>query len=198
MFGLVLSLLALVLLYAARDVAVAFFNPFHAHEHCIQVLGSAFHFYANDHEGKYPYHTNGFGDALLLLVKEDQLPGPDWITAPGDDGKMFKECLEKGLDVPEEKCTRIYIQGLSESNANDNVVMVFDKYPTRGGDHFPRPWGRPSRDVVMSDASGESVLEERWPAFANEQIERLVKIGFKRTELEKLFGLQPKAAVEKQ
>jgi len=44
----------------------------------------------------------------------------------------------------------------------------------------------------MSDGSVRSVYEKRWPAFATEQTERLVKIGFKRDELERLFGVRSK------
>jgi len=179
----------LAFLFVASVLVVRCFNPFHAHEHCSKATGLAFGEYSNAHEGKYPFHTNGFGDALLLLLKEGYAT-PNLLTAPGDDGKMFKEYLEKGLDVPEEKCTRIYIQGLSDPKEGDvSVMMMFDKYPTRGGDHFRSPWGRPTRDVIMNDGSVEFVSEERWPAFAKEQIELLVKLGFKRPELEKLVGL---------
>jgi hypothetical protein len=183
-------LIVLPLLTFAGLFLIGIFNVFHAHEHCSKVASSAFSMYASDHEGRYPFHTNGFGDALLLLVKEGQLPDPRWITAPGDDGKVYKDCLQKGSNVPEEKCTRIYIQGLSETNAYDDVVMMFDKYPTPGGDHFRRPWGTPIRDVVMSDGRVQFISEERWPTFASEQIERLVKLGFQRQELEKLFNVQ--------
>lgn len=190
LLGAMASLLLLALLAFGGLFVIGRFNLFHAHEHCIKGLGLAFRMYAVDHDGRYPFHTSGFGDALLLLVKDGQLPDPGGITAPGDDGAVFNECLQKGTDVPEERCSRVYIQGLSESNAYDNVVIAFDRYPTRGGDHFRRPWGPPMRDVVLSDGSVQFLHEKRWPAFAREQIELLVKLGFKRSELEKLFEVR--------
>ena len=181
---------ALFLLFFGSLFLIGYFNLFHAHEHCSKVLGSALLMYAHDHEGQYPYHTNGFGDALLLLVKGGELPDVHWITAPGDDGTMYRRCLTNSLDVPENQCTRIYIQGLSESNAADRVALVFDKYPTPGGDHFRHPWREPTRDVVMSDHFVEWISEKRWPAFAREQIAKLVKLGFEQPELESLFAVQ--------
>lgn len=185
------SSLAFVLLFAAVGVyAIGYVNLFRAHEHCSKGLGLALRQYAADHAGQYPHHTNGFGDALLELVKSGALPDVHWITAPGDDGRMFRECLTNNLDVPEAKCTRIYVQGLSEANIGDRVAIAFDKYPTPGGDHFRRPWGRPQRDVVMSDGTVEFIYEVAWPRFAREQIEQLVKLGLSRSELEALFGMQ--------
>ena len=193
---LLTALIVLPLLAYAGLFLIGMFNLFHAHEHCSKGTGLALHLYASDHEGRYPFHTNGFGDAILLVLKENPSEDVRLFTAPGDDGRMFKGCLEKGLDVPEEKCTRIYIQGLSEENAQDDVVMMFDKYPTPGGDHFRRPWGPLIRDVIMCDGHVQFMPEERWPAFAKEQIERLVKLGFKRPELEKLFNVQSRTATE--
>lgn len=185
---LMVAVIVLPLLAYAGSFLIGMFNLFHAHEHCSKVAGSAFSGYASDHKGKYPFHTNGFGDALLLLLK-DGYTDVRFVTAPGDDGRVLKECLEKGLDVPEDKCSRVYLQGLSEDDMNGNVVMMFDKYPTPGGDHFRRPWGRPMRDAVMCGGRVEFITEERWPVFAREQIERLVNLGFKRSELERLFGV---------
>ena len=191
---LLTALIVLPLLAYAGLFLIGMFNLFHAHEHCSKGTGLALRSYASDHEGRYPFHTNGFGDAILLVLKENPSEDVRLFTAPGDDGGMLKNCLEKGLDVPEEECTRIYIQGLSETNAQDQVVMMFDKYPTRGGDHFRRPWGPLIRDVIMSDGFVRFMPEKRWPAFAREQIELLVKLGFNRPELERLFNVQSRAS----
>jgi hypothetical protein len=40
------------------------------HQHCMKIAGMTFLGYASEHGGAFPYHTNGFGDALLLLVKD--------------------------------------------------------------------------------------------------------------------------------
>jgi hypothetical protein len=187
----------ILLTVVGGSFVIGFFNLFHAHEHCSKVLGSFFRQYASIHDGKYPAHTNGFGDALLLLITDDDHSFVRHLVAPGDDGKMMRECLEKNLDVPEDKCSRIYIQGLAETNAYDSVALVFDAYPTPGGDHFRCPWGKPARDVVMADGSVQFIRETRWPAFAQEQIERLVQLGLKRDELEKLFGVRSKESFPK-
>jgi hypothetical protein len=195
--GVTTALVFLLLACIGGLLAVGYFNIFHAHEHCSKGLSLDLRQYAMDHFGQFPHHTNGFGDALLLLVTDGVSPDVRAITAPGDDGTIFKECLAKGLNVPEEKCSRIYIQGLAETNAYDGVALAFDGYPTPGGDHFRRPWGDPTRDVVMADGSVQFIHENRWPAFAQDQIERLALLGFKRDELEKLFGVRSKESSPK-
>lgn len=188
--GVVASLCALPVLWFGCVFAIGYFNLFHAHEHCSKILSAGLQLYAEDHHGKFPYHTNGFGDALLLLLKEEIETEPRILTAPGDEGGIFKACLANGANVDETKCTRIYIQGLSRTEIGESpVAMVFDAYPTPGGDHFRRPWGEPTRDVVMTDGIVEFIREKNWPGFATNQIERLVKLGLKRSDLEKLFGV---------
>lgn len=195
--GLTVSLVLLLLAAGGAFLVIGHFNLFRAHQHCSKGLGLLLRQYASTHYGNYPVHSNGFGDALLLLIKDDDHDDVRHLVAPGDDGKMLLECLAKHLDVPEEKCSRIYIQELSEKNADDGVALVFDAYPTPGGDHFRRPWGEPIRDVVMADGSVEFIPEERWPAFAQDQIERLVRLGHGRSELEKLYGVKSPASLNK-
>lgn len=162
------------------------FNIFHAHEHCIKGAGMAFRMYALDHHGDLPYDTNGFGNALLLLVKGGYL-GDDTnggysiapITGPGDDGKIFGEALKTGARIPEQKCSRIYIQGLSETN-NLEIAILWDKTSCRGGDHFRRPWGPLVREVCLLDGSMQIVAEKNWAEFSSNQIELLVQEGIPR------------------
>jgi len=151
--------------------------------------------YASDHDGRFPYHTNGYGDALLLLVKSDGYSGPsnDWmhvalITGPGDDGHVFKEALKTGGHVPEEKCSRVYVQGLSEPNPR--IAILFDKHSTRGGDHFPGPFRPWLREVCMADGSMQIVRDEQWPEFSRRQIELLVQAGIPRETAEAYYKLK--------
>ena len=109
------------------------------------------------------------------------------ITAPGDDGHYFEECLKTGADVPEDRCSRVYVRGLREAS-NPQLAMVFDRRPTRGGDHWRRPWGPLMRDVCLADGSVLFLNESGWPAFAKQQIELLVQEGFSRTEAERLYA----------
>ena len=178
--GIGLPVLALMLFVILMSIL------FPAHEHCMKQTGLSLRTYAIDHDGRFPFHTNGFGDAVVLLLKED-LCGPAMFTAPGDDGSLYKECMKTGAHMPEERCTRAYVQGLSDTN-NPEIALVFDRYPTRGGDHFHRPWGPLQRDVGMLDGSMVTVREERWPEFRRRQIELLVAEGISRTQAEKLYA----------
>jgi len=115
----------------------------YSHRHCILATGLAFRTYAGDHDGQLPFSTNGFGNALLLLVKGDFPGGTNgvaFICGPDDDGHIFKEALKSNSVVPEDQCSRVYIQGLSESNDN-RICILFDRNSCRGGDHFRSPWG---------------------------------------------------------
>src|SRR3954468_6638443 len=97
-----------------------------AHQHCIKCTGVGFKTYALDHAGALPYHTNGFGDALLLLVKGEYLPSVAFICGPGDDGQVLSNALVHGLHMPENQCTRVYIQGLTETN-DPMICILFDR-----------------------------------------------------------------------
>jgi hypothetical protein len=178
--GIGSPVLALVLFVIVLNV----FWP--SHQHCIKQTGLSLRTYAVDHFGKFPYHTNGFGDAIVLLLKED-FCGAAMFTAPGDDGSLLKECLRTGAHMPEERCTRAYVQGLSDGN-NPQIAVVFDRYPTPGGDHGRRPWGPLLRDVALVDGSMLSIHEEKWPEFRRKQIELLVAEGISRAEAEKLYA----------
>lgn len=184
LWGLGLGLPALALMLLA--LSMFGFLLFHAHEHCIKQTGLGLRTFAVDHNGRYPFHTNGFGDALLLYLKETG-DDPRLFTAPGDDGALFKECLKTGAHMPEERCTRAYVQGLSDTN-NPEIALVFDRYPTRGGDHFRRPWGPLLREVSMLDGSMQVIREEKWPEFRRKQIELLVAEGISRAQAEKLYA----------
>jgi hypothetical protein len=162
------------------------------HQHCIKATGSAFRLYSQDHAGALPYHTNGFGDALLLLVKEQQLPSVACICGPGDDGTVLRNALVRGVDVPEEQCSRVYVQGLSKTN-DPMICILFDRRSVPGGDHFYGR-GRPIREVCMLDGSMQTISDERWPEFSRQQVELLVAAGWTR---EKALEYFPAAAPDK-
>ncbi len=164
---------------------VWFRNLRNVHRHCIKVAGSAFRDYAEAHGGTLPFHTNGFGDAMLLLVKEQQLPGVAWICGPGDDGTVLSNALVHGLDVPEAQCSRVYVQGLSETN-DPAICILFDRRSVPGGDHFYGS-GRPIRELCMLDGIMETVTDEQWPAFCRRQVELLVAAGWTRKQAEEYY-----------
>ena len=159
------------------------------HQHCIKVTGTAFRSYSMEHGGVFPFHTNGFGDALLLLVRDQHLPGVAWICGPDDDGTVLSNALLRGLDVQEERCSRVYVQGLSETN-DPMICILFDRRSVPGGDHFYGR-GRPIREVCMLDGSMQTISDERWPEFSRQQVELLVAVGWTR---EKALEYYPEAA----
>ena len=152
----------------------------YGHRHCIKATGLAFRVYADEHNGQFPYSSNGFGNALLLLVNTNNLPGVAWICGPDDDGLLYLEALTNHSIMPEEKCSRVYIQGLSETN-DPQICILFDRNSFRGGNHFRSPWGHRVREVSMLDGSMQVISDERWPEFSRKQVELLVAAGFSRT-----------------
>ena len=157
----------------------------YVHQHCIKLTGLAFHIYADEHNGQLPFSTNGFGNALLLLVKsghltDNPLVAIHFICGPGDDGHIFKEALKNNSVVPEDQCSRAYIQGLSESN-DAQICILFDRNSCRGGDHFRSPWGHPLREACLLGGSMQIIRDEDWPEFSRKQVELLVSAGFSRT-----------------
>lgn len=179
------SVILIPTLVGALYTCAAVLNIFHAHEHCMKAAGLGLQAYAHEHHGNFPSDTNGFGNALLLLVKEEYCSIRE-ITGPGDDGAIFKEAIKTGAPIPEEKCSRVYIQGLSDSN-NPEIAILFDKKPTRGGDHFRRPWGSLLREVSLLDGSMRVIPEKSWPSFATNQVELLVQAGIPRSTARHYF-----------
>ncbi len=153
----------------------------------------AFRFYAQAHGGMLPFHTNGFGDALLLLVKEGHAPSVAYICGPGDDGSVLSNALARGLHMPEEECTRVYIQGLSETN-DPSLCILFDRRSVPGGDHF-YGMGKPLREACMLDGGMETILDQRWPEFCRKQVDLLVAAGWTR---EKALKYYPEATTRVQ
>jgi hypothetical protein len=156
------------------------------HQHCIKVAGGAFMWYAGDHNGQLPFSTNGFGDALLLLAgghgeTNDYLGGFfACVCAPDDAGQVFSEALKNNSTVPEDKCSRVYVQGLNMTN-DSQLCILFDRNSCRGGDHFRSPWGHRVREACLLDGSMEVIPDEKWPEFSRNQVELLVAAGFSRT-----------------
>ena len=189
------SVIGVLLLVVLIPICIGVFNLFHAHEHCIKQVGTALRIYSGEHNGKLPYDTNGFGNALLLLIKDGSLGDTNgsvsvaFITGPGDDGQVFRDAIKTGAPIPDEKCSRIYVQGLSESN-NPEIAILFDKKATPGGDQFRRPWGPLLREVCLLDSSMQVISETNWPAFSSNQVGLLVKDGFSRASAQHYYQIR--------
>jgi hypothetical protein len=152
----------------------------YVHQHCIKSAGLDFHMYAGQHHGQLPFSTNGFGNALLELVDTNYLAEIKLICGPGDDGHIFLEALKNNSIVPEEKCSRVYIQGLSDAN-DPQICILFDRNSCPGGDHFRSPWGHRVREACLLDGSMQIIRDEDWPEFSKKQVELLVAAGFTKT-----------------
>jgi hypothetical protein len=180
-------------LAAALVAAVAYLHAaYPVHRHCMKCAGAGFRIYESDHQGRLPLDTNGFGDALMLLVKGEYLGDPQdgwhFVTGVGDDGSIFRAALASGGHIPEEKCSRVYVQGLSERN-DYGIAILFDRYASPGGDHFHSPWGRPAREVCLLDGSMQIIAETNWAQFSSNQIELLVRNGIPRATAQHYYAL---------
>jgi hypothetical protein len=161
------------------------------HRHCMKIAGLVLRDYASEHGGAFPHHTNGFGDALLSLVREDPSNVP-FICGPGDDGHVFSHALAHALHVPEEQCSRVYVQGLTETNY-PGICVLFDRRSVPGGDHFYGS-GKPVREACLLDGSMQTIPDGRWAEFSRQQVEPLIEAGFTR---EKALQYYPGAAPHK-
>jgi hypothetical protein len=130
-----------------------------------------------DETGNWPYHTNGFGDAILL-IERNEWPG---FTGPGFDESELQSAFDEGRDVDESKIGRIYIQGLPR-DANPNIAILFDQVSTPGGDHahFQHRFTLPYLREVLEIHGYLQVEESDWYAYATNQIELLVAAGMDR------------------
>jgi len=161
-----------------------------AHRHCIKFAVLQFLQYADEHDGRFPSHPKGYGNALLLM---DEV-GFYALTGPGYDEAALLEAKKSNRDLSEEECGRVYVQGLTRKS-NPEIALLFDKLPTPGGDHCPFPmrlFARLGREVLLVGGSSSFIAESEWPQFAKTQVELLAAQGFDRAEAERLFASKPK------
>ncbi len=185
--GLALMTVATVLgAYYVKSHPLVFNESLWSHAHCMAQAAGALETYARTHEGRFPYSSNGYGNALLLLKPE--LSGFYLLTGPGYDTSPFEEADAAGGRVDEARCGRVYVQGLSVSN-NPGIAILFDKVAAPA-DHcnFPRRlWARFTRDVCFVDGHWETISAEKWPAFARQQVDLLVAAGLSRAQAQQLY-----------
>ncbi len=155
-----------------------FNESFFGHAHCWRMAEGYLKQYAAENEGRFPFHTNGYGDAVLLI--------PDvWLecfSGAGYDTQAWIQAQRTGSDVPEDQCGRVYVQGLSLTN-DPEIILLFDKIPT-AGDHrhfFSRIWAPPVREVVKIKGA-EIIPESEWLDVTKRQIELLVVAGISREQ----------------
>jgi hypothetical protein len=160
------------------------------HAHCIKIIRLAFDGYAEDHGGRFPTDTNGYGSALLQLTN---YTANFWegMTGPGYDGNIFEKAARTGERIPELECGRVYVQGLSQTNDPD-IAFFFDKIPSPGGDHchFPfRLYAPLGREVCTIGSGGyRFVRETDWAAYSKTQIDLLIKAGIPKARAEEYYA----------
>jgi hypothetical protein len=166
------------------------------HAHCIKFAGLSLGTYASEHDGEFPYSPKGYPDALLFLEEDCY----NALTGPGYSPEPLLRAKRDGTPLNEGDCGRVYIQGLRlyrqgqgwTTGSNHQIVILFDKLPTPGGDHCGLPariWAAPGREVCYQDGGMTFIPETQWPEFARKQVELLVDEGFDRAEAERLYAL---------
>ncbi len=156
------------------------------HAHCMPQAASALLNYADDNGGRFPFHTNGYGDALMMIAREPALFY--YISGPGYDTSVFREALASGRDVDESRCGRVFVQGLTVTN-DPRIAILFDKVAAPPDHcHFPRRlWAGYVREVCFIDGTWRTVPVREWANFAHQQVELLVEAGFSRTQAQQLY-----------
>jgi hypothetical protein len=173
---------ALVVWYV-KSHPLVFNESLWQHAHCMPQAGLAFRQYAMDHHGRFPYSTNGYGDALLLMSNE---MGSSW--GPSYDSGVFAEASRTGRHVPEQACGRVYVQGLGDTN-NPEIAILFDKVAAPPDHcHFPRRlWWGFVREACFVDGSWRMIPIAEWSDFAHRQTELLAADGFPRAQAQQLY-----------
>jgi hypothetical protein len=172
-----IAIVAVVGLFAFVKMNPLIFNEsFFGHAHCITQAGLALRLHAHDNGGRYPTHTNGFGDAILPLIGT---AGAYPFTGPMFDSSELLAAQAAGRDVDESKLGRIYVQGLTETN-NPAIAVLFDQLATPGGDHchgLARLLATAGRVIWLLEGSRSFVKSADWSALATNQIALLVAEG---------------------
>ena len=180
------SVAAVFGVYYVKSHPLVFNESLWGHAHCMPQATGALLTYAGDHKGMFPYHTNGYGDALLLLTPD--LAAPYCLTGPGYGTAAYEQAIASGGHLDERRCGRVYVQGLSRSNKPE-IAILFDKVAAPPDHcHFPRRlWWGYSRDVGFADCSWRSVAVEKWPEFVRQQVDLLVQAGLPKQEAQRLY-----------
>lgn len=159
-----------------------------SHEHCIKQAIFIFLTYAEGHQGRFPESERGWGDALLKLGDSEnpELWIP-YIVGVEDDGSRLVEAMAHRTDVDEARCTRVYVQGLSE-NSHSAIAILFDRESEPGGDHFRSRFKEPVREVITVAGSHMIIRDRDWIAFVESQRKLLQELGFNEDRIAEVYG----------
>jgi hypothetical protein len=184
------GLLAAAFMFYFKTHPLVFNESFLQHAHCIVGGGLSLDSYAAEHNGRFPFSTNGYGDALVLV-------NDGWdeaLTGPGYNARVFERVRRTGENAPESEFGRVYVQGLGE-NDNPEIALLFDKLPTPGGDHchvFQRFFAPLGREVWTIGSDHHFIRENDWPSFSKHQIELLQAAGLSKVQAEMYYSEKAK------
>ena len=192
-FKILLCAIALVVVGSTayvRTHPLVFNESFFEHAHCIVGGGLSLVSYADEHGGRFPFSTNGYGDALVLV-------NDGWdeaLTGPGYDARVFERVRRTGENAAESEFGRVYVQGLSNTN-DPEIALLFDKLPTPGGDHchvFQRLFASLAREVWTVGGDRHVIPERDWPIYSKHQIQLLVAAGLPKEQAEMYYSQKAK------
>jgi hypothetical protein len=186
----VIALIAVSCAFYVRTHPLVFNESFFEHAHCIAGGGMSLMSYAREHGGSFPFSTNGYGDALVLV----NAGWDESLTGPGYDARVFERVRRTGENALESEFGRVYVQGLSETN-DPEIALLFDKLPTPGGDHchlLQRIFAPLVREVWTVGGDRRVIQETEWSTFSGRQIELLVTAGLPREEAEMYYAEKSK------
>jgi hypothetical protein len=184
------GVLGLLCLCYVKTHLLVFNESFVTHAHCIVGGGLSLDVYADAHQGKFPFSTDGYGDALVLV-------NDGWdeaLTGSGYDARVFERVRRTGENAPESEFGRVYVQGLSNMH-DPEIVLLFDKLPTPGGDHchlFWRFFAPLGREVWTIGHGHLFIHEKNWADFSKHQIELLVAAGISKAQAEMYYSEKAK------
>lgn len=159
-----------------------------AHQHCMKQAVFIFLGYAIENGGQYPESERGWGDALLKFGSADDTESwIPYIVGIDDDGSHLIEALKRGTDVNEARCTRVYVQGLSEKSFPGTAIL-FDRDSEPGGDHFRYRFSEPLREVLTVGGSHEMIKDRDWPDYVKKQKQLLRDQGFDEAKINEVYG----------
>ena len=144
--------------------------------------------YASENEGRYPESDKGWGDALLNLgTAEHSDSWIPYIVGVDDDGSYLLDSLINGTDVDESRCSRVYVQGLTQHSPSD-IAILFDRDSEPGGDHFRCRFKEPLREVLTAGGSHKMIKDKDWHQYVEKQRELLREHGFEEEKIIEAYG----------
>lgn len=159
-----------------------------SHKHCIKQATFTLLGYADRNQGRFPESDKGWGDALLELgVLQDREMWMPSIVGVDDDGSHLIEAMTHGSDVEEDRCTRVYVQGLTEKS-HSAIAILFDRESEPGGDHSRNRFAEPVRELITVAGEHKTIKDRDWIPYVEGQRKLLQEQGLTREIIAEVYG----------